>query len=62
MANPFRQMFPDSKCINTIQVNVPLEVYRKLAEEAQKKHTSISEILLLSLKKTYFSEESTVSL
>ena len=54
MANPFAQMFPDSKCVNAIQVKVPIEVYKRVAEEARKKNTSLSEIMMECMKTVLF--------
>lgn len=54
MANPFAEMFPDSKCVNTIQVNVPIEVYRRVANEAHEKDMSISQVMNECLKTVLF--------
>ena len=57
MANPFKQLFPDSKYIDAIQIRVPHEVYRTIAQDAHIQNTSISEILMALIKERYFKEE-----
>jgi len=57
MANPFKKLFPDSKCIDAIQIRVPHEVYRTIAQDAHVHNTSISEILMTLIKDKYYREE-----